>query len=114
MNMLDAAMAYALKNLSIFPCQNKIPLTGSGGFKNATLDATQIIRWWTDNPTAQIGIPTGEVNRLVVLDIDSSEAAEAVGKMNLPASFTVQTRPGRWESGSGSPREQRAAILLKS
>src|SRR5579864_4354244 len=97
MSMVDAAVSYASRGLSVFPCRNKIPLTGSGGFKNASLDAATILQWWTENPTAQIALPTGEVNHLVVLDVDSSEAADAVGKMNLPPSFTVQTRTGRWQ-----------------
>jgi hypothetical protein len=94
--MLEAAFAYANRNVSVFPCERKVPLT-TGGFKNATCDMKQLIQWWSKNPKAQIGVPTGHVNNLVVLDVDSPEAAEAVGKMNLPPSFTVQTRSGRWQ-----------------
>jgi len=96
-SMLDAATAYALRGLSVFPCERKVSLTGKGGFKNATLDAATIIEWWTNNPLAQIGLPTGEVNHLVVLDVDSREAADAVARMQLPPTLTVQTRPGRWQ-----------------
>jgi putative DNA primase/helicase len=95
MNLLDAAAGYALKGLCVFPCEKKIPLTGPGGFKNATLDAAQIIKWWTENPDAQIGIPTGEGNHLFVIDIDGPEGERAASKLSLPETFTVETRPGR-------------------
>jgi len=92
--MLEAAISYASRDLSVFPCNKKIPLTGPGGFKNATLDASTILKWWTDNPSAQIGIPTGEINHLVVLDIDGPLGEIAAAKMSLPETFTVETCPG--------------------
>lgn len=95
--LLDSAAAYALEGLSVFPCQKKIPLTGLGGFKNATLDAAQIIEWWTKNPNAQIGLPTGEVNHLFVIDIDGSDGQRAASKLSLPDTFTIATRPGRYQ-----------------
>ena len=81
--------------ISVFPCEKKIPLTGAGGFKNASLDATQLVKWWTENPDAQIGIPTGELNQLFVVDIDGPAGDRAAEKMNLPETFEVATRPGR-------------------
>jgi KaiC/GvpD/RAD55 family RecA-like ATPase len=97
MKLIEAAAAYALENLSVFPCANKVPLTGEGGFKNATLDAGQIIEWWTKNPDAQIGLPTGEINHLFVIDIDGPDGERAASKLNLPETFTVATRPGRYQ-----------------
>lgn len=93
--MLEAAVAWAARNLDVFPCEKKIPLTGSGGFKNATCDAKQILQWWTRWPDAQIGMPTGAVNHLFVLDIDGPAGDAAVERMELPETFTVETRPGR-------------------
>ena len=93
--LFDAVVRYALDGISVFPCLQKIPLTGPGGFKNATLDAEKILEWWTDNPEAQIGIPTGEINHLFVIDIDGPNGDAALAKMKLPETFTVETRPGR-------------------
>jgi putative DNA primase/helicase len=95
--LLDAAISYALGGLSVFPCAKKIPLTGEGGFKNASLDAEKILKWWTENSDAQIGIPTGEINHLFVIDIDGPEGERAAAKLNLPETFTVETRPGRYQ-----------------
>jgi hypothetical protein len=93
--VLQAAAYYALEGMSVFPCAAKIPLTGPGGFRNASQDAGQIAKWWTVTPDAQIGLPTGQVNHLFVLDIDGPEGARAAEKLHLPETFTVQTRPGR-------------------
>jgi hypothetical protein len=92
--MLVAAAAYAFRAISVFPCERKIPLTPEG-FKNATLDAKQIAAWWTENPSAQIGVPTGAVNHLFVVDIDGPDGEVAIARMSLPETFTVETRPGR-------------------
>jgi hypothetical protein len=92
--MLRAAVDYALRDISVFPCEGKIPLTPQG-FKNATLDAKQIADWWTEHPDAQIGIPTGRVNNLVVLDIDGPEGMLWVEDKLLPQTREVETSPGR-------------------
>ncbi len=106
--MLHAAAAYALDGLSVFPCEKKIPLTGPGGFKNATCDAGQIAKWWTEAPSAQIGLPTGYINHLFVLDIDGPEGERVVAKMDLPETFTVATRPGRYQLWFHQPEGTRS------
>ncbi len=95
--MLEAASRYAIEGLSVFPCEKKIPLTGPGGFKNASVHADQIVKWWTENPNAQIGLPTGEINHLFVLDIDGPDGERTVQRMKLPPTRTIETRPGRFQ-----------------
>ncbi len=79
--MLEAALSYARKGICVFPCKprSKTPAT-QNGFKDATTDEEQIRRWWTENPKYNIGIPTGEVNRIWVLDVDGEEGYESYGK----------------------------------
>ncbi len=69
--MLSAALWYATQGFPVFPCKprGKEPLT-KHGFKDATIDATQIKTWWGRWPEANIGIPTGEISGLLVVDID--------------------------------------------
>lgn len=71
MSMLDAALRLAKEyRLPVFPCKSdKAPLTAQG-FKDATTDEIQIRKWWTDYPTALIGVPTGAETGLLVIDID--------------------------------------------
>src|SRR5262245_41536942 len=65
---LEAALHYAERGYRVFPCipGTKTPLT-EHGFHDATVCAEQIERWWTQHPTANLGIPT---EGLVVIDID--------------------------------------------
>lgn len=69
---LQAAIAYAsLLGFNIFPIyyKGKAPIT-QHGFKDATNDIKQIKTWWELFPNAGIGLPTGSINNIVVLDID--------------------------------------------
>lgn len=73
---LDGALRLASANILVFPCRNapgedehKAPLTPRG-FKDATTDRRQIEDWWRRHPDALIGMPTGAVNGIAVLDLD--------------------------------------------
>lgn len=69
--MLEHALAYAAIGWRIFPVsKKKKPLT-SNGFKDASIDEQKIRAWWTKHPDAGIGVATGQVSGVVVLDIDS-------------------------------------------
>jgi hypothetical protein len=70
--MLDAALHYAIAlRIPVFPCNpdDKRPLT-LHGFKDASREEAQVRSWWTRFPDAMIGIPTGEISGVWVLDID--------------------------------------------
>jgi len=73
---------YVLEGKEIFPCRNneKRPLT-----KNGHLDASSnkdvINDWWDIYPNANIGLPTGETNNLIVIDVDIKN--DAAGMQSL-------------------------------
>lgn len=67
--LFEAALAYARAGFPVFPLRGKIPLV-SHGLDDASLDPTLLKRWWRQWPQANIGIPTGPVSGLIVLDID--------------------------------------------
>jgi hypothetical protein len=67
--LLEAAVAYAGRGLPVFPCNGKVPLT-EHGFQDASADMETVLAWWTRWPEAAIGIPTGAVSGLFVLDVD--------------------------------------------
>jgi hypothetical protein len=46
------------------------------GIKDATLDLSTAINWWTQYPKASIGIALGKVSGLVVVDVDGPSARE--------------------------------------
>ena len=66
---LNAALDYARNRWPVLPLKGKKPLT-KHGVKDATRDQTQITQWWTMWPDANIGLATGSVSGLLVLDID--------------------------------------------
>jgi hypothetical protein len=70
--LLAAALTYAERfGFAFFPCKprGKTPLT-EHGFKDASKDPAQISEWWTRWPDANIGIVTGEISGVIVIDID--------------------------------------------
>src|SRR5438874_2107284 len=81
-----AARGIATQGLVIFPCdpRTKQPLV-QGGFKSATADCSVIEAWWRKWPTAMIGLPTGETNRVFVIDVDVDLAAGVDGFNALKA-----------------------------
>lgn len=59
-------------------CQNagKHPMT-EHGFKDATKQFARIDRWWRASPHANVGIATGKVSNLFVVDIDPRNGGDA-------------------------------------
>jgi len=78
----------------VFPCkQNKSPLTPHG-FKDATTDLDIIEKHWNRHPNALIGVPTGAVSGLFVIDIDNGNrktGEETFKKLGYTDPETIQT-----------------------
>ena len=73
MSVLDKALAYAERDMHVFPCKpDKTPLTARG-FLDASSDPDEVRRLFADHPDALLAIATGEVSGVVVLDIDTVE-----------------------------------------
>jgi putative DNA primase/helicase len=78
-------------------CKHPIPVNG---LLAATKDRQQIDRWWKANPTANIGIATGEPSKLLVIDIDGDEGERSIEIFQkehgyLPRTIEVSTPHGR-------------------
>ncbi len=69
--ILSSALGYAELGYPVFPCVpgGKRPLT-KHGFKDATTDPEQIRAWWTQNPDANVAMPTAG---MLVVDIDGAD-----------------------------------------
>lgn len=99
----------------VFPCRAKEemhPETGefmqpkspytSKGFRSATTFPRIVDRWWSDNPDAMIGIPTGEPTGVWVLDIDVSDGKpgeETLADLISKNGPLPETREARTASG---------------
>ncbi len=99
----------------VFPLRprDKRPLT-LHGFKDASGDLEQIDRWWGSNARAGVGLPTGKINGLIVVDLDPRNAGgevvaengqtvfrdadelacEFFGAESVPETWTVETPGG--------------------
>jgi len=70
--MLDAALAYAAHGWSVFPLRpgSKLPLVKWKPYQTERATEEQIRAWWTEFPDANIGVVTGKISGVSVLDID--------------------------------------------
>lgn len=77
MSQLDQALDYAANGWPVFPCapNSKAPLV-KHGLHAASTDPDIIREWWSKNPNAMIGVPTGDGIGLWVLDIDQSDTVD--------------------------------------
>lgn len=117
-NMMDEALACASRGWPVFPCSPKTkrplvegdkgedgkPIPNTGGFRKATTDPAIIRDWWTRDPGALIGVPTGLGIGLWVLDFDpdgempediEARVEEAIGGP-LPMGPRSRTQSGGW------------------
>ena len=88
---LGWALSYAARGLAVFPLVPgaKRPLTRNG-LKDATTETALLTAWWTLNPDAGIGIRTGKISGVAVLDVDGPDGEASLAHFPvLPDSFGV-------------------------
>jgi hypothetical protein len=114
--LVAAALRYAKAGIPVFPCQPidhvvngevkkkaKEPLI-AGGFKNASTDEAQIRSWWVQfrYPDALIGLRTGKMSGLWVLDIDMKSGVDGMAELKkLEAKFGPLPETHRVSTPSG-------------
>jgi putative DNA primase/helicase len=82
------------------PGKHPIGTLVRNGFKDATTDEATVERWFTECPDANIGIPTGSVSGLIVLDVDGEEGEKLLAEFNaesgpLPEDCCAMSGRGR-------------------
>lgn len=90
--LTEAALAYAEENqYSVIPInQNKKPYFKWFKFQRVKATAGEIKAWWDKWPNAMIGIVTGQISNLFVVDCDTEDGYKAVQDL-LPDSLTLPT-----------------------
>jgi len=102
--ILDAALDLAARGIPVFPCKNipldkkkhKRPLT-KNGYLDATCDPAIVRDWWSRFPNALIGMPTGWITGISVLDIDCKNGKNGftfMGRRNWEQRTPVIARTG--------------------
>lgn len=95
----------ASAGVPVIPCVpgQKRPLTARG-FHDATTDLAQITQWWTRWPDANLGLPTGAISGVVVVDVDIREHVDGresmrraldAGRAGVPVFTVVSPSGGR-------------------
>jgi len=76
--LAEYALAYAKLGWSVFPIKpkSKKPKIKWEKFQKERATEDQIKNWWKKWPDANIGIITGKISDLIVMDIDSQEGGE--------------------------------------
>jgi hypothetical protein len=97
---LQDALKYATLGLAVFPCvpRSKHPAF-PGGFKNGTTNPATIRRWWLARPDYNIGIATGAISGVWVLDVDGHDGVIALTALEaehgkLPDTLVSATAEG--------------------
>jgi hypothetical protein len=88
----QAVLYYAQIGWPVFPLHGKIPFKDSQGYKDATVNRQQIQMWWSQHPTANIGLATGERSGVIVLDIDPPEGYYSLKRLQSSYSPLPDTR----------------------
>lgn len=79
MNCLESALEYEFFGFSIIPCNKiKTPLVRWLPYQNKRATPEEIKEWWKKFPDANVGIVTGPISGIYVIDIDSQEGKEAI------------------------------------
>ena len=123
-NFAERAAPVVAQGMPVFPCwekpngkhpNGKNPRTAHG-FKDATTDAGQIAAWAEQWPDALVGVPTGKLSGLFVLDVDVKNGKDGFATLKAKGWKLPATRTHRTKNGDGAHYLFRApdGIVLKS
>lgn len=121
-SLMDFATAYLANEWSIIPLapREKRPVAQWASYQQARPTEEEAQAWFRDG-RLNIGIVTGAISDLTVLDCDSMEAVALAESLGLPSTWTVQTKKGRhyyfrYKSGSRNfqKRDDLPGIDLRS
>ncbi len=95
-SILDMAYWFLEWGFSIIPLEpkGKRPIIKWQEFQKRKPTKAEILEWF-EHRENNIGIVTGSISGITVLDCDSTEAEALARKMGLPTTLTVKTGRGR-------------------
>ena len=118
-DLLNAALAYHKQGVSVIPItpRDKKPLISWENYQHQQASQEEIEAWWPKWPEANVGIVTGTVSGLVVIDLDTVEAKDRLKTLVPDYDLTAvpRSRTGKgWQlffKHPGTPIPNRAGVL---
>jgi energy-coupling factor transporter ATP-binding protein EcfA2 len=95
--ILNAVMDYESHGFSVIPLRprDKKPLQKWDEYQRRRATDDELLLWFDQNPDANVGIVTGSVSNLIVLDVDGDEGyRELEQRGGLPATWIATTGKG--------------------
>jgi len=95
-NFLEWAGWYLGQGLSVIPLKpkSKEPLIDWKNFQSRKTIPEEARNWWTQWPNANIGIVTGSISGILVMDVDGAEGIETLRQLAVPSTWIAQTGKG--------------------
>jgi hypothetical protein len=99
---LETALYYYDAGLMPMPVRDKIPLVKWGEFHEQRPERAVVEGWFRTYPNADIGVVTGPVSGILVLDVDGEEGRQSSAGLGLRGTWHNRTRNGqhyfyRWQ-----------------
>lgn len=118
MTFIKAALSYLERGFSVIPIRprDKRPLIPWEEFQNRRPTEAEIRAWWEKEPHANVGIVTGAVSGVVVVDLDSKEAVQKLRGLVADSGLSTvpRSRTGRgWQlffRHPGSPLQNAVGV----
>lgn len=95
--MINWAIKYQKMGLSVIPLRvrGKEPLIPWTEFQTRRMTMEEIVRQWTRVPLANIGIVTGKISGIAVVDLDGPEGLTSATELGLRSMATYLTGNGK-------------------
>lgn len=98
-SLAEAALHYARMGFPVFPLSGKVPYKGTHGYRDATTNLVAVETMWSEHPSANIGLPTGETSGVIVLDMDVPEGYFNIKELQQKYGKLPETRRVRTAGG---------------